>query len=400
MIALVTGADHPTGLGAARALRAAGAQVWGLAYRTDAWPCRSNVWSRLATVESADPTAYLDSMMAMARHLDAPAFLLPIQDDVVQAISTHREDLSVHYRFLLPDHTTVETFLDKTLFYDWALHRAFPHPKSYVAKSSDELSQILARIRFPAVIKPLYRTAGWQQSSPAQKAIRLHGPEDRDRIGFDLFKAAPAYLVSRWIAGADSDVHYCLTYFDADSNMVASYTGRKLLQYPRLTGSTAICVGTDNRYLRELTATVFREARFRGLGSLEVKRCATDGRYYITEPTVGRPNLQSYSAVPGGVNLAALAMYDALGHALPKPTRVRNCLWLEENALLQVATEVSSEPIPWRLLLREALRARRMAGAYFSWCDTGPFRAMVRRYLRRVVDHIVRRLLRRSDPRR
>lgn len=55
------------------------------------------------------------------------------------------------------------------------------------------------------------------------------------------------------------------------------------------------CVGTDNVELAALTADLFRALAFVGMGSLEVKY-DLDGRPWITEPTVGRPNLQSYSA--------------------------------------------------------------------------------------------------------
>jgi D-aspartate ligase len=243
---------------------------------------------------------------------------------------------------------------------------------------------------FPVILKPLYRTAAWSRYSPVDKAIRLDSAADMDRIKFDLFAAAPALILSQWIDGPDSAVHYCLAYCERGV-MRASYTGRKLLQYPRQTGSTAICVGTNNGEVREIAEETFRQARFEGLGSVEVKY-GGDGRPYITEPTVGRPNLQSYSAVAAGCNLHAMALAHALGIELPSPaSRRRNCWWVEEGAVLELATSSSDQPVPWRLLGREIVRARRIGGAYWTWWDPGPAAAMMGQKVRRLLNRLLSR---------
>jgi D-aspartate ligase len=200
---------------------------------------------------------------------------------------------------------------------------------------------------------------------------------DLERVPFDPFAVAPAYVISEWIEGDDADVLFCLTYLDSDSEMLASFTGRKLLQYPRLTGSTAICTDRPDPALEELTASVLRKAGCQGLASLEVKRSATDGRYYITEPTVGRPNLQSHAAVKGGVNLHGIALRHAWGEDYSDLTGPRRrCVWFEERGLFEILTTRTGVPVPMRLIAGEALKARRPAAAHFSLTDPKPFASM------------------------
>ena len=309
--ALVTGADHPTGLGAARALRAAGAEVVGFTRRPEGWACRSRAWREVISVPGENPLAMQKELIRVASAISGPVFLLPTQDRLVREISEERDRLPDNVRISLPAHQTVEMLLEKTRFLEWAQGRGYPLPRSVVVRSRSELHSYLNDFCFPAILKPLVRTSEWIRASPVEKGVRLEGPQDLAEVRFDLFEAAPSYVLSEWIDGDDSDVLFCLVFLDSDSKVVASYSGRKLLQYPRLTGSTAVCIDHPDPELEELTAALFREVGCQGLASLEVKRSAADGRYLITEPTVGRPNLQSFSAVAAGVNLIGIAMRHA-----------------------------------------------------------------------------------------
>jgi predicted ATP-grasp superfamily ATP-dependent carboligase len=272
--------------------------------------------------------------------------------------------------------------MDKTEFHRWAQQHQLPVPESYVVNSREELSHTLRHIEYPIVIKPLFRTPEWQVHSPVHKIIKLGTSTDIGNLPFDLFVCAPRFLVQRWIAGGDGNVHFCLVYVDRDGHELGYYTGRKLLQWPRLTGSTAIGIGTDDAEVHKLTQRALGAAGFRGLGSLEVKK--SGDQYYITEPTVGRNNLQSYIAVAGGVNLTQTAFLDAIGQRRPVDDGHRKkAAWIEEYfAMLAVRDSVQqgdgelrnivramtgrvsfasfsvSDPIPFVLLCREMLRGR------------------------------------------
>jgi len=381
--AFVTGADHPTALGAARAIRAAGHEVVGFTRHPKEWACRSRAWRDLRILRESGVEGVAEEVLVAGAAQGGPVFLLPTDDGLVAEFSRIRGQLPGNVRLVLPSHDAVEMLLEKTQFAEWAEREGFPIPRSGVADSLDELEGLLAGFRMPSILKPLVRTPEWQRASPVQKGFRLDSSKDLERIPFRLFDVAPAYVLSEWIQGDDSDVHFCLTYLDSRSEMIASFTGRKLLQYPRLTGSTAICVDHPNPALENLAADLFRRAGCKGLASLEVKRSAADGRLYITEPTVGRPNLQSYSAVAAGVNLHAIALRHAWGRDftdLAGPRR--RCMWVQEHGLFEVLTTRTGVPIPTRLIAVEALRARRTSGAYFRINDPAPFASMAWNWVR------------------
>jgi len=375
--AFVTGADHPTGLGTARALRAAGHEVVGFTRRPDAATCHSRAWREIRRVSGAGTRDEAEELLGAAGAFGGPVFLLPTQDGLVAELSRIRDELPANVRMTLPPSEVVETLLEKTRFAEWARGEGFPLPRSSVVKSEEELKASLAELTMPVIVKPLVRTPEWHDASPVDKVIRMDSARDLENVPFDLFAVAPAYVLSEWIEGEDSDVFFCLTYLDSDSEMVASFTGRKLLQYPRLTGSTAICTDRPDADLEALTADLFRRAGCQGLASLEVKQSAVDGRCYITEPTVGRPNLQSHAAVKAGVNLHGVALRHAWGEGysdLIGPQR--RCIWFEERGLFEILTTRTGIPVPLRLIAGEALKARWPSGAHFSVTDPVPFASM------------------------
>ncbi|MBN1211588.1 MAG: hypothetical protein JXA92_03345 [candidate division Zixibacteria bacterium] len=376
---VVTAADHPTGLGAARAVRKLGCKIIGLYRNKSSWCCRSRVWDQLIEVPGDDVESYFGKLKDISRSSKDSLVLSPIQDEIVQLASRERDSLGQDYGFVLPAPETVDLFMDKTMFHGWAQEHQFPVPESHVATSQTELEDILQNMPFPVIVKPLFRTTEWQAESPLEKVYKLYAAKDLSQIKFDLFSAAPRYVVQRWIEGHDSDVHFCLTYYSHSGEQLAFYTGRKLLQFPRDTGSTAICTSTKQMDLQNLLQKVFAAADYKGIGSLEAKYSHTDGKYYITEPTVGRPNLQSGLAVAGGVNFNAMAALDALGRD-PREvtTRKRHAMWVEEYAtLLAVKESLGRNEIGFTRIISALTRARGFGAAYMSFGDSSPLRGML-----------------------
>ncbi len=386
---LVSNADHPSGLGAARAIAGPGVRITGLCQDPGA-PCsRSRVWNRLVTVE-AGPEPLLATLLEMGEGSRESCFLLPASDDVVQLVSRSRVALAPHYAFVLPPPEVVDLLQDKTRFHRWALQHDFPVPETRIAENETDLGAILRDARYPVVLKPLCHTPEWEALSPNHKAYKLRSAADLDRLGFPPFVAAPRFVVQRWIEGGDDCVRFCLTYVDARGREVGAYAGRKYLQWPPELGSTAICAGEANPDLLELTRSVWRAAGFRGLGSLEAKYCAADGRYYITEPTVGRNNLQSYVAVAGGVNLSRLALEDALGLPASAAPRARQAVWIHEPVAAQALRAAFAERRPERWHVRHLLGVRRrVAFAHFHWTDPLPFAGFVLALVRRLASAVV-----------
>jgi D-aspartate ligase len=375
---VVTGADLPGGLSLARALRELAVPVYGLALDPRSECCRSSAWTEVLPVASNSEQGWVEELRKLAgRHPRQVLFCA--QDTVVDVISRNREELEPHYRFVLPDHRTVHLLGDKSALAPWAEENGFPVPRTRTVSSPDELGRALDELAFPVVLKPFMRDQRWSRASGRNKAYKLDSPAAAARIPFPLFEVSDRYVVQEWIEGGDSDVHFCLVYRDRSGRELARQSGRKLVQWPVGTGNTALCTTTDDAVLHRLTRQFFDRAGLVGLASLEVKRDRRDGEYYITEPTVGRHDLQTNLATAAGVNLAVIAYHDARGApASPEPRRHPVAIWMNESylppALVVAALRRQLDLVA---LGRALIRCRSVMFAYGEAGDLRPLAALL-----------------------
>lgn len=388
---VVTGADLPAGLGLARALRGEGVPVYGLALNMRSPCCRSSSWAEILPVSEDSERGWMEGLLALStRHIRQ--VLILGQDTVVDIVARHAEELEKHYSFVLPDKATVRILGDKSAFAPWAEANGFPVPRTHVVSSANELEAALQQLMFPVVLKPYTRDGRWQHASGRNKAYRLSSPAAVAAIPFQLFDVSDRYVVQEWIDGSDSDVHFCLVYRDRSGRELAYQTGRKLLQWPVSTGNTAICTTTEDPSLHQLTRQLFDRAGLVGLGSLEVKRDRRDGRSYITEPTVGRPNLQSNLAAAAGRNLAVVAYRDACGSPVEPTFRSRDAIWLSESNLPPALVVAAlRRQLNLGELWRAVLRCRAVMCAYAGSGDLLPLVAMLAGKVRTIGRLVVQR---------
>lgn len=390
--AFVAGADTPTGLAVAAALQDEGVPVIGLAADPRAPACRATAWTAIVPVAAPGAADWLAALRtAHARH--GRGALLIADDAVVRIVGEHRAEVDALADVVLPGWEQVEPLLDKTAFHAWATGHGFPVPATAVVSSPIELAEALATMRYPLVVKPFERTTAWQAVSKRDKVRRIDSASDLDTWGFRPFDVADRYVVQEWIPGLDSDVWFCLTYRDRSGRPVVTRTGRKITQWPVDTGSSALAVTADHPQLEALTHRVLDAAGHVGFGSLEVRRSSRDGKLYITEPTVGRPNLQSALATAAGANLAVAAYRDALGLPQPEPVRPRPAVWVHESGLPRslVVGALRGRLDVVEIVAALARRGTTRVGAFGAAGDRTPVRAEWRR--------LAGRLLRRGEQR-
>lgn len=375
---VITGADHPTGLGTARALAKQHCRIIGI-YCRETPCCKSKHWSRLVQLEEYGQI--VDLLVSLGKESAEKSVLFMTQDNVVKLVSDQRERLLPYYLFHLPDKNVVDAFLDKTSFHVWALEHGFNVPASHVCASHEELADCLDRIPFPVIIKPFEKTEKWEKLSPVHKILQLTKRSELEQIPFNLFEAAPRLLVQQWIPGGDSNVYFCLVYYDDHGKKVADFTGRKLFQWPPLCGSTAAAISEENEHVRQVTEQLFNQAGYQGLGSLEFKRSDADGQYYIIEPTVGRNDLQSNIALAGGVNLTAFALAGAVGSRFPE-ARKKKAAWINEEGLLDALRACRREQRVWKSDVLKVLKPS-MQFANFAIGDPYPIYHLMRSKFRR-----------------
>jgi len=293
---LINGADTITGYNAARALHNSGLVVYGQAESENSLYSKSRLWEKVFFCElNCESLKVISTEIQSENNAKGmkPALLLS-QDSAVEYVSEYRNDLMRYYSFLLPEYSAVSNLMDKTKFHLWAVENNVLVPKSKIVKNSDDLKNAFGSLDYPVVLKPLVRTEKWDRRFTNDKLIYVASKKHINIVPSDIFKLSDSYVVQEWIPGGDENVYFVLAHINEKNNCV-SMAGRKLLQWPVLSGSTASCISVDDQALVDLGENILRQSGLKGLGSIEFKRHDENKQYYVIEPTVGRNDYQSYA---------------------------------------------------------------------------------------------------------
>ena len=311
--AVVLGADV-SALNVVRSLGRKGVRVFVVGNNAKDYAAASRYAKFVFCEDLTDERKVISVLMSISRNTGRKAVLIATSDLHVLHISRNRDLLRMSYEFVLPDHGVIETLMDKRRFHDFADRHGFPVPMTFFSNNEPELLKIADQLLYPCVVKPLYRTAYWSQHVPPDKKVMkvVSVRELREKIEA-LHAMNQPLIIQEWIPGGDEEVYFCLAYLDRAGRALALFTGRKLRQYPPLTGVTSMAESIKSEQLAELTKAVFAEARCIGLCSLECKYDSSTDSFKITEPTVGRVDLQEGISTHAGIDIPFIAYQDALG---------------------------------------------------------------------------------------
>jgi D-aspartate ligase len=315
--AVVAGLDL-NGLGVARSLARAGVRFIALDTELNKPTTATRYGTKLRVSALSGPSFVEDLLGLRARFKSNPVLLLT-QEQSVATVSAERERLARAYRFTMPNHSLMEDLLDKLRFQSLAERHGFPIPRA-VRLVRGHSTDTVGHLRYPCVLKPT--TKHPEYSKRFAKAYKVARADEVRQLWSGMHDVIDEMIVQEWIEGGDSDVYFCLWYRPSAERPSTSFVGRKICQWPILVGGTASCMPAPEATaeLTTLTDRFFSTVGFTGIGSIEYKRDARDGRFYMIEPTVGRTDYQEEIATLNGVNIPVALYWGELGLNMP-PSR-------------------------------------------------------------------------------
>jgi predicted ATP-grasp superfamily ATP-dependent carboligase len=357
------------GLGLLRALGHAGVPIVGLDTNL-AEPTAATRFGKKIRVDALSGPAFVENLLALRKKFSSNPVLFLTQEASVATVSGARGEIAAAYRFTMPDHAFITSLLNKLLFQAIAERYNFPVPRAARLSASNGIGQ-LQSLRFPCVLKPATRNSAYARRFA--KAYKVTNVEDVQHLWSAMREVIDEVIVQEWIEGEDSDVYFCLQYRPAESGTSVSFVGRKICQWPLLTGGTASCMPAPevSAELTALTDGFFDKAGFVGIGSMEFKRDRRDGRFYLIEPTVGRSDYQEEIASLNGVNIPLAAYLSELSARLSiplKPTRPH--AWRDPIGYARARTAGAPDPM---LKISPEIR---ICDAYFRVDDPMPYVAL------------------------
>lgn len=359
------------GLGVVRSLGRRNIPVVGVYAR----PEEAGRFSRYCRAErfpslERDEKGYLERLLRLGEELGKGA-LFPTSDEALQLVSHNRAVLAKSFRFTMPDEQTLDMIISKSGTQDLAERSGVPIPKTRYPHKPEEIETLCDEMQFPCIIKPL-DTFSVKFPERAKNAVAAGPGEMRD-----FFRTHPYFLgqtvVQEIIRGGDGHIFICAAYFNADSEPLAIYTGRKIRQYPPDYGVTCLGESVYIPELEELTVRFLKQIKFRGLVAAEYVRDRKTGAYYFLEMNA-RSYYHNMLFTDCGVNLAYVAYRDMLGGPVaPRTFRQQEGIWWLDfqRDLSSCWRKHRQGEITWGEWFRTIIRARSFA--YLDSRDLKPF---------------------------
>lgn len=332
---LINAADTITGFNAARSIANNGFQIYGQANNPDSIFLKSKIWSEVF-IKSPSSENFIEISKIIVREQTKKCFkpvLLLNQDHAVNIASTNQKALAEYFSFQLPEPESTTRMMDKTQFQEWTEKNNILSPKSCIVDTREQVSKAFDKLKFPIIVKPLLRSNAWDSKYTNKKAFKVaKNPNDIDFYS-KMLEYTDRLIFQEWVEGHDNDIYFVLAHIG--SKRAVSYCGKKVTQWPTLTGSTSSCISHEDHKLEEMGLNILRMAGLRGLGSIEFKKDQTNGNYYVIEPTVGRNDYQSFIATTGNQNLNLYYTLDCLGYSYWPNKNLSPAIWIDEMGFLR-----------------------------------------------------------------
>ncbi len=237
--------------------------------------------------------------------------LLACGDDGLELISRKRQQLSVHgYRVGESRDDVVSSMLDKQRTYALARQHGIECPKTITIESEADVEEALATLPFPCAVKPIHshifaRHFKDKLFVAADRPSLLECLRRTQELGLQV-------LVTEIIPGPDDAFASYYSYLDDKGNPLFHFTKRKLRGHPIHFGNWCYQVTSWDAEVAERGLQFFRAVGLVGVGNVEFKRDARDGRPKLIECN-HRFTASNEILRKAGVDVARLAYARAVG---------------------------------------------------------------------------------------
>lgn len=349
------------------------------------------------TGAGGEEAGWADQVMEVAQAVGNRPVLIPTSDDTLLLISRQRARLRPHFRFLLPDATTLEMLLDKRCLHEAAARSGVPVPHSIPLRSEADLDSAAAELGFPCLLKSAYGKVGRSALNRPPGKVRVENREQLLRAFPALSACDDRLLLQEFLPGGAERVALYNAYFDARSQPLAVFTGRKLRQYPEAFGTACASEACAMPGLAEPLTAFLQQLRYIGPIDIGLKWSEREKVYKLLDvnPRLG----QNYRTFVGNdrqhTDLGWLTYSEAAGWPLPqqRPVRALPRRWRIEDddfrTCLHLYRRGAWSAAAWLLDVVQ-FQFHPHESAYWSWSDPAPLLRRVstqwhkhRRYVRR-----------------
>jgi D-aspartate ligase len=330
----------------------------------------------------ADET--LHRLVKLGAQLGSRPLLIPTDDVGALFVDDHAADL--RGSFLLPSQPPglARTLSNKGRLYELCKRHGIATPEVWLPGSREEAVAHAERAGFPIVVKSMDPEVLGHR--PKASSVLVASDPDELLTCYDLMEdpAQPNLMLQEYIPGTAESIWMFNGYFGHDSRCLLAFTGQKIRQSPRGTGSATLGVCRHNNEVIDAACSLLTKLGYRGIVDMGYRYDPRDRRYKLLDvnPRLG----STFRLFVDDQDLDVLrAMYlDLTGQTVPARGRYEGRRWwVEPLDLWAVPGYRQHDGLTWAEWA-QSLRGVREA-AWFARDDPIPFAAIVGLVLGRAV---------------
>ena len=298
--------------------------------------------------------------------------LLPCNDDALELIARHRGalDAAGHLPMEAAD-DLVLAMLDKERTYELARSLGVAAPRTLSLADDEAVDAAATDLGFPLALKPRRSHEFARHFGISRKIVLV---ADRDELATEMGRLRALnieMLATEVIPGPDDAYHSYYTFIDEQGAPLLHITKHKLRQFPPGFGLGSYHLIHRDEETAALGLRFFERAGLRGLGNVEFKRDARDGRLVLIECNL-RFTAGTEIVRRAGIDLARLAYDRRAGRPWTAPGNYRAGVrqWHPVEDARTFARRRRAGDLTFRAWARSLMHRQHFP--LWDWRDPGP----------------------------
>ncbi len=329
--------------------------------------CKSVAEWDFAHANSKDTASYL---LELAQRIGKRSILIPTWDEMAVFTAEYYDILKAGFIYPHQSGQLARSLCSKKEMAALARRCGVPTPEVAFPRSLEDVLQYIETVRFPVMLKGI--DGNRLKERTGKKMAIVYGPRQLREMYLKMEDPeGPNLMLQEYIPGGDDSIWMFNGYFNANSECLVGFTGRKLRQTPIHTGMTSLGVCLPNDAVENTTKAFMRALGYKGILDIGYRYDARDGQYKVLDinPRIGA-TFRLFLA-ENGIDVARASYLDLTGQEVP-PSRPREGRkWFVESDLKSCLDYYREGSLTLRQWL-SSLRGIEEAG-YFAWDDLVPF---------------------------
>lgn len=316
-----------------------------------------------------DENSSISALMDLGKAIDLKGWVLyPTRDELVAALSRHREKLSEIYRVPNSDWQTTQWIWDKRNTYRLAEELQIPIPRTWIPLSVEDVDKIDGP--FPLALKPGIKEHFFYATQA--KAWRANSKAELRELYLQASAVAgDGEILIQDIIPGDGTHQFAFCAFYKEGNSVGKMVVRRRRQHPHDFGRASTYVETiDMPALESLSERFLNRINYYGLVEVEFKLDPRDGQFKLLDVN-GRTWGYHTLGATAGVDFPYQLYLDQMGESVGRCNGRIGVSWV--RLMTDIPTGII-DVFQGRLKASDYVRSiwNANADAVFSWEDPLP----------------------------